>query len=240
MAAMATPPPLSTRPQGSAPASTPSMMVFMRMACGAGRSREPKVQARPSRRTVAATAQQAKAAPISWPSCCRAGVAPTRYPVFRSCEMSPAFDAAMATTVPTVRTAARAAPLVHSAAAKTVATPSRVTSVIPEVGCEETPTIPTMRAATATKRTPKIATPAAQTARGSGPISPEKMPGTRKQRSGTAAIAEKTNHPGRSRSRSTPADLRKPRATAAKAEAMVGSPRATVTIPATATAPAPM
>ena len=34
--------------------------------------------------TVAATAQQANEAPISWPSCCRAGVAPTSQPVFRS------------------------------------------------------------------------------------------------------------------------------------------------------------
>ena len=54
------------------------MTVFISVACGAGSSREPNVYALPSRSTVAATAQQAKAAPMSWPNCCRAGVAPTR------------------------------------------------------------------------------------------------------------------------------------------------------------------
>ena len=49
--------------------------------------------------TVAATAQQAQAAPMSWPSCWRAGVAPTRKPVLRSWEMSPALEAATATMV---------------------------------------------------------------------------------------------------------------------------------------------
>ena len=35
------------------------------------------------------------------PICCRMGVAPTRKPVFRSCEVAPAIDAAMQTTAPT-------------------------------------------------------------------------------------------------------------------------------------------
>ena len=69
--------------------------------------------------TVAATAQHANAAPINWPSCCRAGVAPTSQPVFRSCEMSPALDAATATIVPTVSTAARASGVTQPAAANT-------------------------------------------------------------------------------------------------------------------------
>ena len=162
---MERPPPVSTSPQGSAPASTPSTMVFIKVACGAGSSREPKVYALPRSKTVAATAQHAKAAPMSWPSCCRRGVAPTSQPVLRSCEMSPAFEAAMATTVPTVSTAARSARLVQPDAANTVAVPSKVTRAMPEVGCEVTPTMPTMRAATATKSRPKRPTPAAQTMR---------------------------------------------------------------------------
>ena len=175
------------------------MIVFISVAWGAGISFVPKPYV-PSSRTVAATAQHAKAAPMSWPSCWRAGVAPTSQPVFRSCEMSPALDAAIATMVPTVRTAARAPVSVQPAAAKTEATPSSVTSVMPDVGCDETPTIPTMRAATATKRTPKTPTPAAQTARGSGPMPPAKTPGTRAATRTTATMPPTTKPPGRSRS----------------------------------------
>src|SRR5262249_61452081 len=95
------------------------------------------------------------------------------------CETSQAGGAAPATIAPTVSTAARAPGSVQPAAAKTEATPSSVTSVIPETGCEETPTIPTIRAATATNSIPKTPTPAAHTARCSGLISPAKTPGTK-------------------------------------------------------------
>ena len=44
--------------------------------------------------------------PTSSPICCRLGVAPSKKPVLRSCEVSPAMDAAMATTHPTVSAAA--------------------------------------------------------------------------------------------------------------------------------------
>src|SRR5712692_8184659 len=114
--------------------------------------------------------------------------------------MSPALDAATATMVPTVRTAARAAGSVQPAAANTEATPRSVTSVMPEVGCEETPTIPTMRAATVTNRIPKRATPAAQTALGKGPIPPARIPGTRAVAATTNRTAPTTKLPGRSRS----------------------------------------
>ena len=93
--------------------------------------------------------------------------------------MSPALEAATATIVPTVSTAAPRRRLGPAAAAKTEATPSSVTRVIPEMGCEETPTIPTIRAATVTKRMPKTPTPAAHTARCRRSISPAKTPGTR-------------------------------------------------------------
>src|SRR5258707_6624131 len=98
--------PVPTSAHGSDPERTPSITVFISVACGAGSSGDPKVKARPSRSTVPAMAQQAQAAPRNWPNCCFAGVAPTRKPVFKSCEMSPAFEAAMQTTVPTVRMAA--------------------------------------------------------------------------------------------------------------------------------------
>jgi hypothetical protein len=70
--------PVPTSPHGSEPASTPSITVFINVACGAGNSGEPNWNALPRRRTVAATAQQANAAPTNCPNCCLAGVAPTR------------------------------------------------------------------------------------------------------------------------------------------------------------------
>src|SRR5712691_4162438 len=124
--------------------------------------------------------------------------------------MSPALDAATATMVPTVSTAARADGSVQPAAANTEATPSSVTSVMPEVGCEETPTIPTMRAATVTKRIPKRATPAAQTARGRGPIPPAKIPGTRAVTTITNRTAPTTKLPGKSRSVETAGEADRP------------------------------
>src|SRR6185295_283263 len=102
--------PVPTRPQGSEPVRTPSITVFISVACGAGSCSEPNVNAWPRMSTVPAIAQQAHAAPITWPSCWRAGVAPTRKPVFRSCAMSPALLAAIATIVPTVSTPARVDP----------------------------------------------------------------------------------------------------------------------------------
>src|SRR3954462_7192776 len=158
--------PTPTSPHGSEPASTPSMTVFISVACGAGNSGEPNVNALPRRSTVAATAQHANAAPMNCPNCWRAGVAPTRNPVFRSCEMSPAFDAAMQTTVPTVRIAARADGAFQPNSTKITETPSSVTSVIADVGFDETPIRPTMREDTTTKQMPKIATPRAAMRRG--------------------------------------------------------------------------
>ncbi len=160
--------------------------------------------------------------------------------------MSPALLAAIATIVPTVSTPARAPASTQPAAANTEAVPSSVTSAIPEVGCDETPTMPTMRAATATNSTPKKPTPAASTARWKGAMSPANTPGTSPATSTTVATPPKTNHEGRSRSvplagrgGAPAASRRRPRATAANAAHIVGSPRSTVRIPAVATAPAP-
>src|SRR3954468_15191829 len=239
--------PTPTSPHGSEPASTPSMTVFISVACGAGNSGEPNVNALPRRSTVAATAQHANAAPMNCPNCWRAGVAPTRKPVFRSCEMSPAFDAAMQTTVPTVRIAARAEGWVQPQRTKTTDAPSSVTSVIAEVGFEETPISPTMRDDTTTKQTPKIATPSAATRRGPKAMLPASKPGTPTSVMTTPSGTTTTIHDGTSRSvRAFSASListplrRSPRITAANELAIVGSALTTATIPAAATAPAPM
>src|SRR5262245_27006933 len=182
-----------------------------------------------------------------WPACCLAGVAPTSHPVFKSWLMSPAFEAAIATTVPTVRTAAIAPGPVHPSYANTVATPSNVTSVIPDVGCDDTPTIPTMRAATATNKSPKIPTPAAHTARCSGVSALPNTPGTSAAVAMTNATPTTITTGDRSRSVSatsaaalTARDPSSSLNTADNAPHMVGRPAMTVRIPAVATAPAPM
>ena len=69
----------------------------------------------------------------------------------------------MQTTVPTVRMAARAEGSVQPKATNTTETPSSVTSVMPEVGLEQTPIRPTIREETTTKATPNTATPSAAT-----------------------------------------------------------------------------
>src|SRR3954452_21196344 len=192
--------PVPTSAHGSDPERTPSITVFISVACGAGSSGDPKVKARPRRSTVPAMAQQAQAAPRNWPNCCLAGVAPTRNPVFKSCEMSPAFDAAMQTTVPTVRIAARADGSVQPHSTKTTEAPRSVTSVIAEVGFDETPISPTMRDETTTKQTPKIATPSAATRRGPKAMLPASKPGTATSVMTTASGTTTTIHDGTSRS----------------------------------------
>ena len=148
-----------------------------------------------------ATAQHANAAAMNWPSCWRAGVAPTSWPVFRSCEMSPALDAATQTTVPTVRIAARAAMSVQPRATNTTDTPSSVTSAMPEVGFDDTPMRPTMRDETTTKARPKMATPSAATQPRPGAHVPAQQPGHREQRQHHQRPAPTTTtQPGMSRS----------------------------------------
>src|SRR5919106_314013 len=90
--------------------------------------------------------------------------------------MSPAFEAAMHTTVPTVRIAARAEGSVQPQRTKTRATPSRVTRVMPEVGLDDTPIRPTMRDETTTKRAPKLPPPGAAGGRGGNGMPPAGRP----------------------------------------------------------------
>src|SRR5712691_1037282 len=170
--------------------------------------------------------------------------------------MSPAFDAATHTTVPTVRIAARADGSVHPRSTNTAETPRRVTSVIAEVGFDETPISPTMREETTKKHTPKIATPSALTRRGPKDMLPARRPGTATSVMTTRAGTSATKIGGMSRSvrpsdvgptlesalsdwRVGPTPPRRPFTTALNELHIVGSARATATIPAAATAPAP-
>src|SRR5258706_4689586 len=162
--------------------------------------------------------------------------------------MSPAFDAAIQTTDPTVSIAARAAGSVQPNSTKATEAPTNVTSVIAEVGFEETPIKPTMRDDTTTKQTPKMATPSAATSRGPKAMLPASSPGTATRVTTTASGTTTTIHDGTSRSvrgvlspsfMATP-PRRRPRMTAANELAIVGRDLITATMPAAATAPAPM
>ena len=96
--------------------------------------------------------------PIMSANCCFHGVAPMRKPVFRSCEVSPAFDAAMQTTPPIVIASAPKAGAVHPCTRKIAEVAISVAIVMPETGLAELPMSPTMRDATVTKRNPKTTT----------------------------------------------------------------------------------
>src|SRR6185503_3764076 len=154
--------------------------------------------------------------------------------------------AAMQTTVPTVRMAARAEGSLQPRATNTMETPRSVTSVMPDVGFELTPMRPTIRDDTTTNARPKIATPRAATRRGRAGMFPARSPGTANSVTTTSAGPRTTTQPGTSRSvlgtapASATSPPRSPLRTATSDEYMVGRERATVTIPAAATAPAPM
>ncbi len=91
-------------------------------------------------------------------TCCFHGVAPIRNPVFKSCDVSPAFEAAMHTIPPIVIASAPNAGAVHPFTRKIAATAISVAIVIPLTGLALDPTIPTMRADTVTNKNPKTTT----------------------------------------------------------------------------------
>ena len=99
---------------------------------------------------------------MSCPNCCRAGVAPTRKPGLEVLRDVARLGRRDRDDRPDGQHRGARAGSVQPAAAKTDAMPRSVTSVMPDVGCDDTPTMPTMRAATVTNRTPKTPTPAAQ------------------------------------------------------------------------------
>ncbi len=121
-----------------------------------------------------------------------------------------------------------------------------VTMAMPEVGLEVTPTRPTMRDDTVTKRKAKTAMQTAAMRRKSKGAPPPRAPGTRARSRMIAAVPPSTTAMGRSFSvrRSDPLTPRRPRAISAprpsRSEAtMMGSDLATAMRPAVATAPAP-
>src|SRR3989442_14904242 len=93
-------------------------------------------------------------APQRMAICCREGVAPTRYPVFRSWEVLPPFEMATQTTAATLKAAILYGGVTQPSAKKINEVMSSVATVMPEMGFDELPTSPVRRELTVTKRNP--------------------------------------------------------------------------------------
>ena len=159
------PAPITTSAHGRFWSRTPSITSFISVACGAGSSVLPNPKPLPSASTVRQTNTAEVRTPMSSAVCCRRGVAPSRKPVFRSWDVSPEIDAAIATTQPTVRAAALPIVSVQPNTRKIDAVPSNAAMVMPLVGLLVTPTSPTIRDATVTKKNANTTTQIAAAAR---------------------------------------------------------------------------
>ena len=95
--------------------------------------------------------------PINSPICCFEGVAPTKNPVFRSCDVSPAIADAIQTIPPTVMAEIIPVIPVIPAAFNIIVVNSNVAIVIPDMGFDELPTTPTILEDTVTKKNANIA-----------------------------------------------------------------------------------
>jgi hypothetical protein len=177
--------------------------------------------------------------PTRSPICWRRGVAPTRNPVFKSCEVAPAFAAATQTMAPTMSAIGRYAEPLQPTARKMSEVSSSVAIVIPEIGFDEEPIWPQMRELTVAKKNPKITmrTPASQLTLSWG-IAAMKI--------AMMMTPTRVNEIGRSRSVRGTTTCRSPAAppnpfmAAPKVLTMVGIARARLMKPPAATAPTPM
>src|SRR5438270_3361310 len=100
-------------------------------------------------------------APIRIETCCFQGVAPTRKPVLRSCEVVPPLDDAMQTTPAIDSAVMRYSGPTQPSTTKIRQVNSSVAMVIPEIGLDDEPITPVIRELTVTNKNPKstISTP---------------------------------------------------------------------------------
>src|SRR3954453_14897665 len=91
-------------------------------------------------------------APTRIATCCRQGVAPTRKPVLRSCEIVPPLDEAMQTIPAIDRAPSRYCDPTQPSITKITHVSSRVAIVIPEIGFDDDPITPVIRELTVTNR----------------------------------------------------------------------------------------
>ena len=132
----------------------PSTIIFISVACGAGTSAPPYPQAAFRRYRTPPIARPDTTTPIISPICCFLGVAPSRYPVFRSCDVSPAIAATIQITDPiAIAAVIPSIPVLPLALIDIVAIRS-VAIAIPETGLLELPTRPTIREDTVAKKKP--------------------------------------------------------------------------------------
>src|SRR5215813_7558164 len=94
-------------------------------------------------------------APNRMAICWLRGVAPTRKPVFKSCDVVPPFEAAMQTTAPIDSASTFSIGDVMPSARKTKQVSIRVATVMPEIGFDDEPISPVRRDETVTNRKPK-------------------------------------------------------------------------------------
>src|SRR4051812_44441707 len=97
-------------------------------------------------------------APTRIDTCCFHGVAPTRYPVLRSCEVVPPFDEAMQTTPAIERATSRYSGPTQPRTTKIRQVRSKVAIVMPEIGFDDEPITPVIRELTVTNRKPNRTT----------------------------------------------------------------------------------
>ena len=167
----------------------------------------------------------------------RLGVAPTRKPVLRSWEVSPATAAEMQTTAPTARTATLDAPVPSFRPSATKISEVRISAamVIPDTGFDDEPIRPTIRLDTVTKKKLKITISTA-------PVSPTGTPGHSHSVTASSAATPSTIFSGRScwvRGRSPPAVAPTCPRPSLNDSTIVGRDLSRVTMPAKPTAPAP-
>src|SRR6478672_6553835 len=93
--------------------------------------------------------------PTISPHCIREGVPPTRKPVFKSCDVVPAFEAATQTIAPIESTITLDATPPLPSKRKITEVSRIVAIVIPEIGFEDEPNSPVMREETVAKKKPK-------------------------------------------------------------------------------------
>ena len=168
------------------------------------------------------------------------GVAPTRKPVLRSCDVVPPFEAAMHTMPPTDSAVTYQLAPTQPTSRKMRQVRSSVATVMPEMGFDDEPISPVRRLDTVTNRNPNT------TIR----IAPSRFMcsgGESRMASSSSPTPPKTKRESRSRSvRTARAALpplpppRTSRRPSFKPWRMMGSERNRLMIPAAATAPAPM
>ena len=190
--------------------------------------------------SVQPTASAAAIAPTRIAICWRRGVAPTRKPVFRSCEVLPPFATATAITHAIEMARTRSSIWVQPSSRKMSEIAINEAMVIPEIGFAELPICPQMREETVVKKKPN-------TMMSSPPSRLTPMDGRNASTRASSSEPNTVTVIGRSSSVRSFATTAWPTRLAfrsanpaLKALAIVGSDRTSAMIPAVATAPAPM